>query len=446
METLKDFLNREPSYDEIRQLHDQHAIKPWDSPHPHGLLLVGGKGPYLRGEMRGPDGNVRELDDVSDCHGQILCNLLGYRNPEVEDARGLVGLDRYGLNVVSNNFLHEVVEWTRAVIAETLKPLGDYKLLFTASGTESNDAMRRAFNAISGGRADFINLREGYSGAGVAASAACGQRPWRGSSTLDVAGMRFADPNMDDFERAFYDTPPGRPLAYMSEAGNFGVGGFGEIPDEFLREVARRLWALNPPSGGYPRKGSIGMDEVQTGLGRTGRSFWAAEAIFQNMPGPDAISMAKGLGSNHHAAVLAVQAEHEPHIDGLTYHTFGQMVEDLAVMGTVVQIVQRDNLTENARRMGERFVEGLGVQRSKIPIDFKIQGRGLMQAIVLDTAKRVAAVLRRAPLDGWVPCKGGVAGNILRVAPPINVDGQFIDDVVEKIATTLSAPDVEAAV
>lgn len=442
MESLSDFLDRKPSYDEIRQLHDEHAIKPWDSPHPHGLLLTEGQGPFLYGEMKDLDGNIKEVDDISDCHGQILCNLLGYGNSEVEDARTVRS---GGFNVVSNNFLHEVVEWARAVIAETLKPLGDYKLIFTASGTESNDGMRRALNAISGGRADFLNLREGYSGAGVAASAACGQRPWRGSSTLDVAGMRFVSPEIDDFERAIYDTPQGRPIAYMSEAGNFGVGGFGNIPDAFLRKVAERLWALNPADGAYTRKGSFGMDEVQTGLGRTGRSFWASETIFKGMPCPDAISMAKGLGSNHHAAVLAVKAEHEPHIDGLTYHTFGQMLEDLAVMGTVVQIVQRDNLTENARKMGERLVTGLEAKRSSIPIDFRLQGRGLMQAIVLDTAKRVSAVLRRAPLDGWVPGKGGVAGNILRVAPPINVDEGFIDDVVGKITATLSAPDVEAA-
>lgn len=443
MESLQQFLDREPSYDEVRKLHDEHAIKPWDSPHPHGLELTEGEGPYLYGRMLDLKGDIVNVE-AADCHGQILCNLLGYGNHEIAGVRRL-HRDR-GLNVVSNNFLHEVVEWARAVIAETLKPLGDYKLLFTASGTESNDGIRRALNSISGGRADFLNLREGYSGAGVAASAACGQRPWRGSSTLDVAGMRFVSPEADDFDHAIYDTPQGRPIAYMSEAGNFGVGGFGNIPDAFLRKVAERLWSLNPTDGAYPRKGSIGMDEVQTGLGRTGRSFWASETIFKGMQGPDAISMAKGLGSNQHAAVLAVKTEHEPHIDGLTYHTFGQMVEDLAAMGTVVQIVQRDNLTENARQMGERLVAGLEAKRSSIPIDFRIQGRGLMQAIVLDTAKRVSAVLRRAPLDGWVPGKGGVAGNILRVAPPINVDEGFIDDVVGKITATLSAPDVEAAV
>lgn len=445
METLSEFLDRKPSYGEIRTLHDTHALKPWDSTHPHGLLLEEGDGPYLKGEMKDSDGNVRVIEGISDVHGQILCNLLGYGNPEVEAARNLVRPS--GLNVVSNNFLHKVVEWARAVIAETLTPIGDYKLLFTASGTESNDGIRRALNAISGGRADFLNLREGYSGAGVAASAACGQPPWRGSSTLDVVGMRFVSPDDVDFERALFDTPKGRALAYMSEAGNFGVGGFGEIPDSFLRKVAERLRARNSYTldNPYPRKGSLGMDEVQTGLGRTGRSFWASETIFQGMPGPDAISMAKGLGSNHHAAVLAVRAEHEPYIDGLTYHTFGQMVEDLAVMGTVVQIVQRDNLVDNARQMGERFIAGLEAKRSSIPVDFKLQGRGLMQAVVLDTGKRVAAVLRRAPLDGWVPGKGSVDGNILRVAPPLNVDEKFIDDVVEKIAMTFSAPDVEAA-
>lgn len=436
METLQKFLERRPSYNEIVDMHDANSIKNWDAPHPHGMELLSGDGPSLYGRVKDKTGDVKWVS-VADCHGQILCNLLGYGNEEIEGARAKVKEYRPGLDTVSNNFLSDVVEWTRAVIAESLKPMGDYDVLFVASGTEANDAIRRAARAITEGQAAFINLREGYSGSGVAANAACGHPAWRANSTFDIPGMYFTDPNPEDLQRVLRDIPKGRAKVYTSEAANKGVGGFGEIPDAFLRYAAEMVRADN--------RGLVGMDEVQTGVGRTGRSLWASETIYNGMKGPDMISMAKGLGNGHRAAVMAVLKEHSPKIDGLTYHTFGQTIEDLAVMGTVLQVVQRDNLTENARIRGEEFKTGLEEMKSRVPFSFEVQGRGLMVGIVLDTAKRVNAVLKNAPLEGWIPGKGGVNGNILRVAPPINIDSTFVKSVLRGIEDTFRLPEVEAA-
>lgn len=59
--------------------------------------------------------------------------------------------------------------------------------------------------------------------------------------------------------------------------------------------------------------------------------------------------------------------------------------------------------------------------------------------------KLVAAVLKRAPLDGWVCGKGGHDGRILRIAPPINITEQVINDLVEAIGETFKSEEVEAA-
>ena len=249
------------------------------------------------------------------------------------------------------------------------------------------------------------------------------------------------------------DIPPSRYVAFMHEAGNFGVGGFGEISDEFIREAVGLLRGREGNRFDLPN-GDDYPDEVQTGMGRTGTTLWASQRIYggigmpnyrgENMP-PAAISAAKGLGSNHRAALTFVRKDVAKTVDGLTYHTFGENVEDLAVMGTVIQMAQRDDWVGNARERGEQLRADLESARSQTRIPFEIQGRGLMLGIRLESAAKVNAVLRQAPLDGWVCGKGGLTGNVLRVAPPINIIEAEASELAAGIAKTLSSEEVEAA-
>lgn len=413
----------------------KNTVPSWGKAHPHGMRIHSGQGVYLRGEVQ-RGGEIIPVTAV-DAHGQILCNSGGYGNPEVEAAR-TVARERTNMDATSGNFTFDIVEWARATLLESLGQewADQYVAHLVASGTEANDTERRIAFAAGGGVAELINLRKGYSGAGFAANAACGHAPWKGRSTPSLPYMHFSDPDIGSFKGVLGDLPASRYAALMSEAGNYGVGGFDDVPDEFLRAATDYLRA---------RGGDAYMDEVQTGIGRTGTKFWATQRIFEGMTPPAAISAAKGLGSNHRAALVFVRKDVAAKIDGLTYHTFGENLEDLAAMGTVVQIAQRDNWTQNACDRGEQLKTKLEAGKSQVQVPFELHGRGLMFGIRLGTGQAVNAVLTQAPLDGWVPGKGGLGGEILRVAPPLVITEAQTDELADAILRTLSSADVAKA-
>lgn len=428
METLQEFLDRKPSYSEIAAMRQQNAIPAWDSPHPHGFRVLEGSGAQLVGEVLDDDGKPKQVV-VDDAHGQIVCNSFGYHNEEIEAARERVRKDR-GMDVVSANMTSDVIEWARAVIAETFGP--DYAIIFVGTGGEANDLACRVGFAKGGGQAELIALVNGYGGCTALQNAMIGQPGWKGPSTLDIP-VHHAGTDIGQLDTLLKMLPGGRMTILRKESRRNGVGGFELIPDEFTRGARERVQFVIE-------------DEVQAGMGRTGLGLWAFQKVYEGMAKqPDCVVMAKSLGATHRAAAVAVRREHLDSLRGsLTYHTFAGMEEDAAGMGTALQIVQRDNLPENARVRGEQFQEKFNAGKGQIPFEVSVDGEGLMQAIVL-TNKKVVAALRQAPHDGWICGKGGFGGERLRLAPPLNVDARFIDGLVEKVITTLRHPAVEAA-
>ncbi|GEM_PF-6551036 len=438
MESLSEFLQREPNYDEIATMRTRNAVKAWDgSPHPHGMLIEGGQGPYLKGKIK-REGVVMDVADVVDAHGQILCNAAGYGNPEIEAARALAR--GTGMDALSGNFNSAILEWAREAL---LQSLGDwrnrYKLLFTASGTEGNDMARRSAYSLGGGFSHILNLLKGYSGSGFAASAACGNPGWRGKSTPNIPGFQLIDSTREDLDRVLmYGIPKGQSVSAMFEAGRYGVGGFYDIPDDFLRKMAEEVRKRG--GGAYP-------DEVQTGVGRNGKALWNSKVVFDGMEPPEGIVFAKSIGGGHRGAGLFLRDDVAEKADGLTYHTFGSNLEDVAAMGTVIQMAERDNWTANAAARGAQLKKGFEeIVKPRASFGFTTHGEsGLMFATELDTPARVNAVLRRAPLDGWVCGKGGVDGRVLRIAPPINVSEAVIAELIEKAAETFASDEVAKA-
>jgi 4-aminobutyrate aminotransferase len=430
MESLNQFLRRDPDYAVIANMRKKNAIPAWDSPHPHGFRVLSGKGATLFGEVPDAEGKIQVVH-VDDAHGQIVCNGFGYGNEEIEEARRLVR-EKRGLDVVSANMTSDVIEWARAVIAETYGP--DYAIIFVGTGGEANDLACRVGFAKGGGQAELIGLVNGYGGCTALQNALIGQPGWKGPSTLNIP-THHVGADIGQLTTLLKVLPRGRLTILRKESRRNGVGGFELIPDEFTR---------------LARDGMVDFvieDEVQSGMGRTGLGLWAFQKVYEGMKGqPDCVVMAKSLGATHRAAAVAVRREHLDALKGsLTYHTFAGMEEDAAAMGTAIQIVQRDNLVENARARGEQFQSELTGKLPSVNFEVSLDGEGLMQAVVLPTSAKVAAVLKWAPHDGWICGKGGFQGERLRIAPPLNVDEGFIHGLVEKIADTLHRPEVEAA-
>ena len=102
-----------------------------------------------------------------------------------------------------------------------------------------------------------------------------------------------------------------------------------------------------------------------------------------------------------------------------------------------IEVIEEENLVDNARIMGNRLREGLNALKEKYPVIGDVRGMGLMQGMELvgekkkpdvESTKRVMELTRN---HGLLVGKGGTYGNVLRVAPPLNVDKDEIDQALK---------------
>ncbi|MFL1380064.1 MULTISPECIES: aspartate aminotransferase family protein [unclassified Nocardiopsis] len=199
-----------------------------------------------------------------------------------------------------------------------------------------------------------------------------------------------------------------------------GEGGYVPAPDAFLQGLRERA-----DTHGF----LLVADEVQTGFGRTG-TFWGHEP---SGVVPDIVITAKGLASGFPlsaiAAPEAVMAKAWPGSQGGTYG--GNAVSCAAALATL-DVIREEGLVENSARMGERLRQGLEKVAETSPLIGDVRGRGLMLASEFTTDGRpdAAAALRAqqaAVGHGLLLLTCGPAGNVVRMIPPLIVDGEQID-------------------
>ncbi len=120
-------------------------------------------------------------------------------------------------------------------------------------------------------------------------------------------------------------------------------------------------------------------------------------------------------------------------LKGNTISTFGGNPVTCAASHATIEVIEEENLVDNARVMGQRLREGLNALKDKYPIIGDVRGMGLMQGMELvgegkkpdvENTKRVMELTRG---NGLLVGKGGTYGNVLRVAPPLNVNQDQID-------------------
>jgi 4-aminobutyrate aminotransferase len=211
-----------------------------------------------------------------------------------------------------------------------------------------------------------------------------------------------------------------------------GEGGYIPAPDGFLqalREFATQHDIL------------LVLDEVQSGFGRTGKIFAFEHADIE----PDIIIMAKGLGSGMPISGIASRADlMEKWVAGSHGGTYGggNAIVGAAARATV-EVMQKENLPDNASRMGERLMDGLRDLQAEFPIIGDVRGRGLMVATEfthLDgtpapdiTKQIIQGVLERNLL--MLSC--GTFSNVVRWIPPLIVSETDIDKALDIFAQAL---------
>ena len=173
------------------------------------------------------------------------------------------------------------------------------------------------------------------------------------------------------------------------------------------------------------------LDEIQTGIGRTGTWF----AFQQEGIVPDVMTLAKGLGNGIPiGACLARAAVARLFTPGSHGSTFGGNPLACRVGCTVLDIIEEQGLLENAAHQGERLLARLRVELSEHPQVLAIRGRGLMIGIELATPQRDLAE-RAAREQGLL--LNVTRGKVIRLLPPLTLDSKEVEMIVRAIARLL---------
>jgi len=318
---------------------------------------------------------------------------------------------------------------------------------FVNSGSEANDLallMARLYT----GNYDVVALRNAYhggnsSGMGLTAHSnwkfnvphsfgvhhAVAPYPYRGHFGYDdaEAGVKYADDVKDLINYA----TPGKIAAFFAESIQ-GVGGFVEFPSGYLKHAYEHVRAAG---------GLCIADEVQTGFGRTGTHFWGFET--QGVI-PDIVTLAKGIGNGAPlAAVVTTPKIAAVMAQKVHFNTFGGNPVVSAIGKAVLEVIEQEKTQENCRKLGTYILAGLEKLKAKHKVIGDVRGKGLMLGIefVKDRATKApgreecAQAVENARELGLLLGKGGLWGQTIRFAPPMNItlaDADFLLAVLDE--------------
>jgi adenosylmethionine-8-amino-7-oxononanoate aminotransferase len=195
-------------------------------------------------------------------------------------------------------------------------------------------------------------------------------------------------------------------------------------------------------------------DEVITGFGRTGRWF----ACEHEGVVPDLMSVAKGITSGYVPLSASVARPHlaEAFPHGTTQenvhpNTYAAHPVACAAALANLRIMEKDGLVENSERMGARLLEGLRDAVGRRPIVGEVRGRGLMVCVDLvqpDGSGRPLEASRVADLDRKAWDRGAIVyarGTVLRLAPPLCISREEVDQLVGMVAGSIEELEDELA-
>jgi len=383
------------------------------------ILFVRGRGVYLWDSE-----GKRYLDFLSG----IGVNALGHNHPAIQS---VIKRQASQLIHISNLFFHEY----QAELAQMLTEIsGLDRAFFCNSGTEAWEGalkIARAFaqaNHTSGknGRKNgsksapkthILAMDNSFHGRTFGSLATTGQPKYRAPFVPLVPGVTFVKFNdLEDLERKF----SANVCAVCIETIQ-GEGGISPVSPEFL-ELASRLTKQSDAL--------LLLDEIQCGLGRTGRHF-----AFQHYGVlPDVVTVAKPLASGLPlGAILTTERVASCMHPGMHGTTFGG--GPLACAVAIEFLRQEKKLLKHVREIGEYFhaaLEGLDKKHKSI---LDVRGAGLMQAVELDSPDLAKAVTKRLLQEGIIINR--THETVLRFLPPYLIQKNHVDLVVKALDAAL---------
>lgn len=405
MQIPDDTIHLDPVLREVIALDDQYYLPAFGRRTP--LCIDHGEGVWLYGT----DGR-RYLDLI----GGIAVNVLGHAHPRLTSA-----ICSQASKVIhcSNYFYNE----PQARLAKRLADLfGDGRVFIGNSGAEANEAAiklaRGYFHKKGRSRAKIVSALQSFHGRTLATATATGQTKY--SAPFAPLPEGFVHIPYNDVE-ALLAAVDGETCAVILELiqGESGVRpadpAFAAAAVACCRQTGARLI----------------IDEIQTGMGRTGR-FFACETYGIR---PDIVTVAKGLaGGVPIGAVIANPETASGFAPGDHGSTFGGNPLACAAALAVLDTYADDRLVERASQMGQFFRSALADVAATTGQIVEIRGAGLM--IGVELTRPIAPVVKAGCLSrGYLV--GAVGATVLRLLPPLIIDEQPIRDFVQDLARIL---------
>lgn len=403
--------------------------------------------------LEGTDGR-RYLDCLSGA-GTLA---LGHNHPVVLEAIQRTISSGAPLHVL-DLATPEKDEFTDALFATLPSGFAD-KARIHFCGPAGTDAVEAAFKLMqtATGRHGLLAFTGAYHGMTAAALAASGgvtaKQPVPGIAAdvtrlpypypyrcpFGVGGERGAQLSAAYTERLLDDPNGGvvPPAAMILEAVQ-GEGGAVPAPDAWLREMRRITRERDIP---------LIVDEVQTGVGRTG-AFWAVE---HSGIVPDAMVMSKAIGGSLPLAVLVYHEDYDGWLPGAHTGTFRGNTLAMATGTATLRYVAKEGLAGRAATVGARMTDRLEGLRSELPAIGDVRGRGLMIGVELvdpeaepdscgarPVAPRVAAQVRAACLErGLIVELGGRYDSTVRLLPPLIITDEQVEAVLDRLTDAIA--------
>jgi len=388
------------------------------------------------------DGNV-----FLDCTAGIAVTATGHSHPDV--VRAITDQAQRFIHMSGTDFYYEVQVRLAEEIASIVPIDGPVRSFFGNSGTEAIEACLKLARHATG-RPNFIAFLGGFHGRTMGSLSLTAsktvQRRGFGPLVPGVVHAPYADcyrcplglsPDgcaaecLDYIEHLLFMQllSPEEVAAIVVEPIQ-GEGGYVVPPDQFLQ----RLRDLTS------RHGILLIDdEVQAGMGRTGRMFAIEHAGVQ----PDIVAIAKGIGSGMPLGIAAARAELMNWPPGAHASTFGGNPVACAAALATIRLL-RDGLVAHAADVGDHLKSGLTALMEEHPLIGDVRGRGLMIGIELvrDRATKERAAEERNAVVTAAFQRGllvlGAGRNAIRFSPPLVLTRQQADVAVRIIDEALT--------
>ncbi|MDQ1336406.1 MAG: 4-aminobutyrate aminotransferase [Thermodesulfobacteriota bacterium] len=410
------------------------AITPFYDDHP--LIVDRAKGSTLWDT---------EGNGYLDFFGGVLTISVGHCNREVTD-RTIAQMRK--VQHTSTLYVNEAMVRVARKIAD-LTPGRLQKCLFTNSGSEANETAIMAARMYTG-NSDVVTLRHAYAGRTMTTMSLTGHGAWRLGGVFDSHIRHVRNPYIyrapvglnekglidlcvQDLEETLATTTNGRIAAFMAEPIQ-GVGGFIVMP----RDYFKRILPVVREAGGV-----FICDEVQTGWGRTGKYFCGIDHWGVT---PDIMTFAKGTANGSPIGCTIATPEIADAVKGLTFATFGgNPVTMIAALATI-EYIEKHHLPENADIQGQLLRDRLTILQKKYSFVGDTRGMGLMQAMEIvepgpdkrPDPTRTIALIDAARRHGLLVGKGGLYGNVIRIAPPLTINREEMEDGCDRLSNALA--------